>query len=140
MSCGATWVQKRPIWLWWAIDRTSCRILGWALGDRDTRAARALGAQIPQGPHIQYCTDHWRCYAAIFPAGQHTQGKAHTHIIESMNNKLRCYLARLRLQDALLLQERAQPARLAAVCVAAQVRPRAGAPGRRDHMPAALGC
>ena len=88
--------KKRPIWLWWAIDRTSCRILGWALGDRDTRAARALGAQIPQGPHIQYCTDHWRCYAAIFPAGQHTQGKAHTHIIESMNNKLRCYLARLR--------------------------------------------
>jgi insertion element IS1 protein InsB len=89
-------LQKKPAWLWWAIDRTSHRVLGWALGDRDTRAARALGAQIPQGPGIRYFTDHWRCYTRIFPAAQLTQSKAHTHIIENMNNKLRCYLARLR--------------------------------------------
>ena len=66
------------------------------MGDRDARAARALGAQVPRGPHVQYRTDHYRCYNAIFPSQQHVQSKAQTHIIESMNNKLRCYLARLR--------------------------------------------
>ena len=89
-------LKKTPAWLWWAIDRATCQVLGWALGDRDTRAARALRAQIPRGPHIKYRTDHWRCYSAIFPGEQLIQGKAHTHTIESMNNKLRCYLARLR--------------------------------------------
>ena len=88
--------QKTAIWLWWAVDRTTRSVLGWVLGDRDARAARALGAQIPRDPHIQYRTDHYRCYNAIFPSQQHVQSKAQTHIIESMNNKLRCYLARLR--------------------------------------------
>jgi insertion element IS1 protein InsB len=91
--CG---FKKTAIWLWWAIDRTTRRVLGWVLGDRDTRAAQALGAQIPSSPHIQYTSDHYRCYNAIFPKEQHIQSKAQTHIIESMNNKLRCYLARLR--------------------------------------------
>ena len=88
--------QKTAIWLWWAVDRTTRSVLGWVLGDRDARAARALGAQIPRGPHIQYRTDHYQCYNAIFPSPQHVHSKAQTHIIESMNNKLRCYLARLR--------------------------------------------
>jgi insertion element IS1 protein InsB len=89
-------VKKTATWLWWAIDRTTRGVLGWALGDRDTGTARALGAQAPQSPHIRYHTDHWCCHESIFPKSQHIQSKAHTHIIESMNNKLRCYLARLR--------------------------------------------
>jgi IS1 family transposase len=36
------------------------------------------------------------CYSAIFNPSQHLKGKAHTYTIESMNNRLRCYLARLR--------------------------------------------
>ena len=88
--------KKTAIWLWWAVDRTTCGVLAWVLGDRDARAAQALGAQVPRSPHIQYRTDHYQCYNAIFPRQQHVQSKAQTHIIESMNNKLRCYLARLR--------------------------------------------
>lgn len=88
--------KKSAIWLWWAIDRTTRSVLAWVLGDRDARAARALGSQIPDGPHLKYRTDHYRCYNAIFPKEQLIQSKAQTHIIESMNNKLRCYLARLR--------------------------------------------
>ncbi len=45
--------------------------------------------------HIHYCTDAHRPYKAIIKAEQHTVGKAHTHHIESLNNKLRWYLARL---------------------------------------------
>ena len=89
-------VKKTPLWLWWAVDRSTQTVLGWTLGDRDTRAARALCAQIPGGAHLTYCTDHWQCYNAIFPAEQHIRSKAQTHILESMNNRLRHYLARLR--------------------------------------------
>lgn len=88
--------KKRAIWLWWAVDRSAKRVLGWVLGDRDTPAARALGAQIPRGDSITYATDEYPCYNAIFNKDQHLKGKAHTYTIESMNNRLRCYLARLR--------------------------------------------
>ena len=91
--CGR---KKSAIWLWWAVDRATKRVLGWVLGDRDTPAAQALGAQIPRGPSIAYASDHYTCYNHIFPRGQHIKGKAYTYTIESMNNRLRCYLARLR--------------------------------------------
>ena len=68
----------------------------WALGDRGATTAQVLGQQLPQAHHVQYYTDHHRPYCKILEGRQHTQSKAHTHHIESMNNKLRCYLARLR--------------------------------------------
>lgn len=88
--------KKQPIWLWWAIDRQSHAIVGFALGDRGTTTARVLEPQLPKAEHIQYCTDHHRPYKRIIAPEQHTTGKAHTHHIESLNNKLRWYLARLR--------------------------------------------
>jgi insertion element IS1 protein InsB len=36
------------------------------------------------------------CYGLIFGKDRHLQGKAHTYTVKSMNNRLRCYLARLR--------------------------------------------
>lgn len=69
--------------------------MGFALGDRGLQTAKVLQQQLPQAPHIQYCTDYHRPYCSILPAAQHTRGKAHTHHIESLNNKLRWYLARL---------------------------------------------
>jgi len=66
------------------------------LGDRDTPAAQALGAQIPRSTSITYASDEYKCYNHIFDKSQHLKGKAHTYTIESMNNRLRCYLARLR--------------------------------------------
>ena len=89
------WFKKQPIWLWWAIDRQSHQIVGFALGDRGTRTARVLEPQLPRAPHIQYCTDKHKPYLSIIEREHHTIGKAHTHHIESLNNKLRWYLARL---------------------------------------------
>ena len=90
--CG---LKKQPIWLWWAIDRASHQIVGFALGERGTKTAKVLQPQLPMDAHIHYCTDAHRPYKAIIKAEQHTVGKAHTHHIESLNNKLRWYLARL---------------------------------------------
>ena len=85
------------------------------MGDRNACSASVLGAQIPRGPAITYTSDFWRDYNGLFPDGRHLQGKAHTYTVESMNNQLRCYLARLRrkthcyskslanLRDSLLL-------------------------------------
>ena len=54
-----------------------------------------MAQQLPTASHIQFCTDHHPPYKKILPAERHIQSKAHTHNIESMNNKLRHYLARL---------------------------------------------
>lgn len=88
-------LKKQPIWLWWAIDRASHQIVGFALGERGTQTAKVLQPQLPADRHIHYCTDAHAPYKAIIKAQQHTIGKAHTHHIESLNNKLRWYLARL---------------------------------------------
>jgi len=93
-----TYVGKRneARWLWWAIDRSSKRVCGWALGDRSTQTAERLDAQLPHAEHITFCTDFWRPYELIFQTQRHLQGKTHTFTIESWNNRIRIYLARLR--------------------------------------------
>jgi insertion element IS1 protein InsB len=88
--------KKDDCWLWWAIDRASKRVLGWALGDRGTETAERLDAQLPHAPHIVFATDFWHPYGKIFSKENHVQGKAHTFTIESLNNRIRCYLARLK--------------------------------------------
>jgi insertion element IS1 protein InsB len=70
--------------------------LGWTLGDRGTETAERLDAQLPHAPHIVFATDFWPPYAKIFCQENHVQGKAHTFTIESLNNRIRCYLARLK--------------------------------------------
>jgi insertion element IS1 protein InsB len=47
-------------------------------------------------PYNCYAAIRFGDYGDIFPADQHRQGKAHTFTIESKNNQLRGYLARLR--------------------------------------------
>ena len=91
--CGE---KKDDCWLWWAIDRASKCILGWTLGDRGTETAERLDAQLPHAGHLIFATDFWHPYAKIFRQANHVQGKAHTFTIESLNNRVRCYLARLK--------------------------------------------
>ena len=88
--------KKDDCWLWWAIDRATKRILGWTLGDRGTETAERLDAQLPHAAHVIFATDFWHPYGKIFGQAHHVQGKAHTFTIESLNNRIRCYLARLK--------------------------------------------
>ena len=88
--------KKDACWLWWAVDRATKRILGWTLGDRGTETAERLDAQLPHAAHVIFATDFWHPYAKIFCAENHVQGKAHTCTIESLNNRIRCDLARLK--------------------------------------------
>ena len=88
--------KKTACWLWWAIDRATKKVCGWTLGDRGTQTAGRLDAQLPHAGHITFGTDFWHPYGLIFSAHRHLQGKAHTFTIESHNNRIRVYLARLR--------------------------------------------
>ena len=88
--------KKDACWLWWAVDRATKKVCGWALGDRSAQTAQRLDAQLPHAPHLTFCTDFWHPYAALFAEHRHLQGKAHTFTIESCNNRIRVYLARLR--------------------------------------------
>jgi insertion element IS1 protein InsB len=69
---------------------------GWTLGDRGTETAQRLAAQLPHAAHLKFATDFWHPYAKIFCGENHVQGKAHTFTIESLNNRIRCHLARLK--------------------------------------------
>ena len=88
--------KKDDCWLWWAIDRATKRILGWTLGDRGTETAERLDAQLPHAAHVIFATGFWHPYGKIFGQAHPVQGKAHTFTIESLNNRIRCYLARLK--------------------------------------------
>lgn len=78
--------KKDDGWHWWAIDRASKRVLGWALGNRGTDTAERLDAQLPHAAHIGFATDCWQSYGKIFSEESRVQGKAHTFTIESLNN------------------------------------------------------
>ena len=87
---------KEDCWLWWAIDRASKCVLGWTLGDRGTETAERLDAPLPHAAHRIFATDCWHPYAKIFRPANPVQGKAHTFTIESLNHRIRGYLARLK--------------------------------------------
>jgi insertion element IS1 protein InsB len=89
-------VRKEACWLWRAVDRTTQKICGRALGDRGAQTAERLDAQLPHAAHITFCTDFWHPCGQISGRPRHLQGKAHTFTIESCNNRIRVYLARLR--------------------------------------------
>ena len=55
-----------------------------------------MGAQIPRSPELTYASDFWHAYDRVFEQEKRQTGKAYTFTIESMNNQLRCYLARLK--------------------------------------------
>jgi IS1 family transposase len=65
-------------------------------GDRGTETAERLAAQLPHAPQVKFATDFWHPYAKIFGGQNQVQGKAHTYTIESLNNRIRCSLARLK--------------------------------------------
>ena len=88
--------KKADCWLWWAIDRLPNRSWGGRWGIVEPKRRERLAAQLPHASQVKFATDFWHPYAKIFCGKNHVQGKAHTFTIESLNNRIRCYLARLK--------------------------------------------
>ena len=60
------------------------------------RDRAAPGCATSSRPHLTFTTDFRHPSGKIFALDRHVQDKAHTLTIESLNNRIRCYLARLK--------------------------------------------
>ncbi len=98
----ASFVQKKANtqWIWLAMDAKSRQIIGFHVGDRSRKSARALWAKIPKAyrQHATFYTDQYVVYIGVIPAAQHQPiGKLarKTNHIERFNNTLRQRVSRL---------------------------------------------
>ncbi len=91
--------KQQPVWLWFALERTTRRILGWVVGDRSQETAFKLWDALPltyeQRLKATFCTDEWDAYNEPLLGTHRLIGKAFTTHIERFNNTLRQRLGRL---------------------------------------------
>ncbi|MDG2197857.1 MAG: IS1 family transposase [SAR324 cluster bacterium] len=77
------------------MDSTFGKVLGFVCGRRTIKTGRVLCEQIRQLPTIGDVTDLLKAYENFIPQAKHYTGKTFTTQIESLNCRLRHYLARL---------------------------------------------
>ena len=71
------------------------KVLGFACGRRTIKTGKVLWQQIKHLPTMGYGTDMLKAYENFIPHAKHYAGKTFTTQIESLNCRLRHYLARL---------------------------------------------
>ena len=104
MECDELWSfmgnKTQKYWIWLALDRDTCEIVGVYVGDRSQDAAQALWDSLPAVyRQCAVCyTDFWQAYEAVFPKKRHKAvGKetGQTSHIERLNGTLRARISRL---------------------------------------------
>ena len=78
-----------------AEDSIFGKVLGFVCGRRTIKTGKVLWQQIKHLPTIGYGTDMLKAYENFIPHAKHYAGKTFTTQIESLNCRLRHYLARL---------------------------------------------
>ena len=87
--------KKSQCWLWLAVDAIFGKVLGFACGRRTIKTGQVLWHQIKHLPTMGYGTDMLKSYENFIPHAKHYARKTFTTQIESLNCRLRHYLARL---------------------------------------------
>lgn len=77
------------------MDSTVGRVLGFVCDSRSIKTAKELFKQFKDLPTIGYGKDFLKTCEQLIPTALHHQGKTFTTKIESLNCRLRHYLARL---------------------------------------------
>ena len=77
------------------MDSIFGKVLGFACGRRTIKTGKVLWQQIKHLPTMGYGTDMLKSYENFIPHAKHYAGKTFTTQIESLNCRLRHYLARL---------------------------------------------
>mgnify|MGYP006430635013 CR=1 FL=1 len=95
MNSAVLLLKKSKCWIWVALDSTFGKVLGFVCGSRSIKTARELFKQWKGLPTMGYGTDFLKTYEHLIPTALHPQGKTFTTQIESLNCRLRYYLARL---------------------------------------------
>ncbi len=82
--------------MWVAWDREGKRCCGFKLGRRNALTGEGLFKQLSLFEESVVCTDYYPAYEAFIPKHQHVITKAETWGVESLNSRIRHYLARFR--------------------------------------------
>ena len=82
--------------MWLAYDRERKRACGVQLGQRNIQTGQKLWQQLQLFEIKQACTDYYPAYGQIVPPDLHVVTKAKTWGVESLNSRIRHYLARFR--------------------------------------------
>ena len=77
------------------MDSIFGKVLGFVCGRRTIKTGKVLWQQIKHLPTMGYGTDMLKAYENFIPHAKHYAGKTFTTQIESLNCRLRHYLARL---------------------------------------------
>jgi insertion element IS1 protein InsB len=98
--CGFVKHKANKQWLWRAMDRSSCQIIAFHVGDRSRDSAKQLWANrsaVYQEQAIFY-TDQYEVYKGVSPVARHkaiTKKARKTNHLERFNNTLRQHVSRL---------------------------------------------
>jgi IS1 family transposase len=87
--------QKRPRWLWHALDHRSGKVLAYVFGRRTDEAFVKLKTLLEPFGIRRYYTDSWGAYKRHLPAKVHSPGKRKTQQVERKHLTLRTRLKRL---------------------------------------------
>ncbi len=77
------------MWIWKTIDHRSKKLIGWALGRRDTKTLIKMYDS-------NVYSDRYESYKDFFPKNNLTQSKKYTSAIERNNGRQRHWLAAFR--------------------------------------------
>ncbi|MFC1659501.1 IS1 family transposase [Pseudomonadota bacterium] len=78
------------------MHRASRKIIAFEIGSRGAKPFKKLLAQLNKYDVRLFTADSWRVYRKLIPENKLVQSKKQTYTVESMNNKVRHYLARFR--------------------------------------------
>jgi IS1 family transposase len=90
-----TFVGKKKIWLWTAVNKHIPGILAWVLGDRSSETFKVLWQIISCWHSYFYVTDGYPVYPCFISNEDHIVSKTYMTRVEGENSRLRHYLARL---------------------------------------------
>ena len=95
MNSARSVLKKSQCWLWLAVGSIFGKVLGFACGRRTIKTGKVLWQQIKHLPTMGYGTDMLKAYENFIPHAKHYASKTFTAQIESLNCRIRHYLARL---------------------------------------------
>jgi insertion element IS1 protein InsB len=86
--------RKNKRWVWIAYHRSTKQVLDYEVGCRGYKTGRKLFERLESNYSIEcYATDNWKVYHQVIPRDKHIIGKMYTQGIESLNSRIRHYLA-----------------------------------------------
>jgi len=87
--------KKNSRWIWYAIDKTTKKILGYVFGSRKYIVFKKLKKLLEPFKIKTFYTDDWGAYSKYLKSENHTIGKENTQSIERKNLNLRTRVKRL---------------------------------------------